>query len=121
MKRYTTHKLSKCDKQLKRIKQLKRELANTKKELEHIDTARMVARRELCYLKDFFIQMSRSASEPDAKTYWLKKTRPINLILALSTSKEEFDREWEGKDIYPDHLKYTDEERELIKDKENDG
>ena len=121
MKRYTTHKLSRQAKQLKRIKQLKRELSNTKKELEHIDSARMLARRELCYLKDFFIQMSRSASDPAAKTYWLKKTRPINLILALSTSKEEFDREWEGKDIYPEHLKYTDEEKKLIRDKQNDG
>lgn len=121
MKRYTTIKLSKRDKQSKRIKQLKRDLANTKKELESINTCRVIARKELCFLKNFFIKMSRVASDPDAKTYWLRKTRPINLFLSLSMSKEEFDQEWDGKDIYPDVLKYTDEEKELIKEEQSNG
>ena len=119
MKRYTTIKLSKRAKQLKRIKQLKRSLANTKEELENINTCRMVARRELCYLKNFFIEMSRAASDLNARKYWLRKTRPINLFLSLSTSKEEFDQEWDGKDIYPEVLKYTDEEHELLKKEQN--
>ena len=122
MKRYTTHKLSEREKQLKRIKQLKRDLANTKKELENIDTCRVIARRQLGSNRDFFLTASRMQQDENRKQFWLKHVGDINLILSITTSHEEFDREWQGEKVQPYELTLTDEERALLhKEFENDN
>lgn len=115
MKRYTTHKLSRREKQNKRIKQLKRELAKTQKELENIDTCRVIARRQLGSIRDFYISASRAQQDENHKRFWLEKVGDINLILGITTSSEEFDREWQGEKVQPYKLDLTDEERALVR------
>ncbi len=114
MKRYTTHKLSKREKQNKRIKQLKRELAKTQEELKNINTCRVLARRLLGENRDFFVSAARAQENDDRKRFWLEKVGTINLILSITTSHEEFDREWQGEKVQPYKLDLTDEERALI-------
>lgn len=114
MKRYTTHKISRREKQLKRIKQLKRELAKTQNELENIDACRVIARRQLGSIRDFFITASRTQQDENRKRFWLEKVGEINLILSISTSHDEFDREWNGEKVQPYELTLTYEERKLI-------
>lgn len=114
MKRYTTHTIGKREKQNKRIKQLKRELAKTQEELKNIDTCRVIARRQLGSLRDFLLTVSRLLPDENRKQYWLKHVGDINLILSITTSHEEFDREWAGEKVQPYELTLSDEERALL-------
>lgn len=114
MKRYTTHTIGKREKQNKRIKQLKRELAKTQEELKNIDTCRVIARRQLGSLRDFLLTVSRLLPDENRKQHWLKHVGDINLILSITTSHEEFDREWAGEKVQPYELTLSDEERALL-------
>ena len=114
MKRYTTHTIGKREKKNKRIKQLKRELAKTQEELKNIDTCRVIARRQLGSLRDFLLTVSRLLPDENRKQHWLKHVGDINLILSITTSHEEFDREWAGEKVQPYELTLSDEERALL-------
>lgn len=114
MKRYTTHTIGKREKQNKRIKQLKRNLAKTQAELKNIDACRVIARRQLGSLRDFLLTVSRLLPDENRKQHWLKHVGDINLILSITTSNEEFDREWAGEKVQPYELTLSDEERALL-------
>lgn len=98
-----------------KVRQLKRTITNLHKKLDDIDTGRIVARAQLGTLRDFFLSNSRAANNYDAKVYWLKQTRPINLILGVTISDAELEAQFRGEPTLPATMEYTDEERELLK------
>lgn len=95
--------------------QYKRTIANLHKKLDDVDTGRIICRKQLGAIKDFFLKTSRAVTDCDAKVYWLKKTGEINLILGVTVSDEELDAQFRGEPTPPFTMEYTDEERELLK------
>lgn len=95
--------------------QYKRTIANLHKKLDDIDTCRIICRKHLGAIKDFFLTVSRAATTEDAKVYWLKKTGEINLILGVTVSDAELDAQFRGEPTPPCTMEYTDEERELLR------
>ena len=95
--------------------QYKRTIANLHKKLDDIDTGRIICRKHLGAIKDFFLTVSRAATTEDAKVYWLKKTGEINLILGVTVSDAELDAQFRGEPTPPVTMEYTDEERELLR------
>lgn len=101
-----------------RVARLKNTITNLHIKQLSTDSRRQIARRQLGRIRDFLLLTSREQKRLECKKNLLKLVGDCNLMLSLSMSDEELDREFKGENMQPYKHQLTEEERALMRDRE---
>lgn len=101
-----------------RVRQLKNTITNLHIKQLSTDSRRQIARRQLGRMRDFLLLSSREQKSIELKKSLLKLVGDCNLMLSLSMSDEELDREFKGENMQPYQHQLTEQERAIMRDRE---
>lgn len=102
-----------------RVKWFKHKIATLYKQLEECDSSRIIARRQIGDLRDFFLRTSRLQTDKKVQAHLLEKVGECNLILGVTMNDDELHRDFKGENVQPYKLKLTDEERKILHEQIN--
>lgn len=101
-----------------RVRQLKNTITNLHIKQLSTDSRRQIARRQLGRIRDFLLLTSREQKSLECRKNLLKLVGDCNLMLSLSMSDEELDREFKGENMQPYQHQLTEQERAIMRDRE---
>ena len=104
-----------------RVKQLKNTIRVLTEKLSDTDLSRIILRNYLINKRNAYILRSRKAETEQARKDWLAATRDLNLFINLSYTPAELIEELNGKDPIPHALKFTPEERTILRSLREEG